>query len=36
MIILYKQSRPSTGEGGISCNNTEAIVDAVKLKGGVG
>lgn len=31
---ILTQSRPSTG-GGISCNNTEAIVDVVKLKGGV-
>lgn len=35
MIILCKQVGPQLG-GGISCNNTEAIVDVVKLKGGVG
>lgn len=34
MIILCKQSRPSTG-GDISCNITEAVVDTAKLKGGV-
>lgn len=33
MIILCKQVGPQLG-GGISCNNTEAVVDTVK--GGVG